>query len=157
MAFKGQKRLKKSSWELFPWASSHAVKPKQASDNNLARRRGLHVRYVFAVVITRQLQVQHMKIPSSNLGRTSLCKVIPFPPPSCCPRIYWMIPSWVGTGIIKRDLLQLSLKWRHSADLCYHLLWRTFLITKAFTMTDKAFMVLPSFIWSGLHSIGHIA
>ena len=44
MAFKGQKRLKKSSWEFFPWASSAAKKRKQKADNGIHVRHGLHVR-----------------------------------------------------------------------------------------------------------------
>ena len=46
-----------SSWELFPWASSHKVKPKQAADNDRTSRRGLHRTYVCDVVIKGQLSV----------------------------------------------------------------------------------------------------
>ena len=57
MAFKGQKRLKKSSWEFFQWARLHAVKTKTSRRHYIHARRGLHRSYVFAVVMTCQLKI----------------------------------------------------------------------------------------------------
>ena len=45
MAFKGQKRLKPSSWEFFPWARLHAVKTKTSRRHCIHARRGLHLHW----------------------------------------------------------------------------------------------------------------
>ena len=85
------------------------VEPKQTADKGMHERHGLHIRYVFAVVIKGQLDLKMWENLESNLpvclveiGLTDL-------PKSGCAMV--APPAPTGLQTLKKKKIFLTLRW----------------------------------------------